>query len=131
MRARDFLEHAISTALPTLQMKKPAERLGEPDPTYTGTCQIVRTKIEPGGDTKGVTWLEYLDVWVATRLIDPAPADPQHETDLETDLDGTTDAVLDVIKANARNGVRFIQATREIHPDGPHAYRVQVTAKTT
>lgn len=131
MRARDFLEQEITGALPTLQVKKPAEKLGEPDPAYAGVVQIVRTKIEPGGDAKGKFWLESLDVWVVTRLIDPRPADTEHETDLETDLDGMTDAVLDEIKTLARAGVRFIQATREMHPDGQHAYRVQVTAKTT
>lgn len=130
MRARDFLEHALTTALPTLQAKKPAEKLGEPDPAYAGVVQVVRTKIEPGGDAKGKFWLETLDVWVVTRLVDPRPADTENETDLETDLDGMTDSVLDVVKDNARNGVRFIQATREMHPDGQHAYRVQVTAKT-
>lgn len=128
MRARDFLEQKITEALPTLEVKKPAEKLGEPDPSFTGTVQIVRTTIENAPEPR--FWLESLDVWVATRLVDPKPADPAEETDLETDLDATVDAVLDVIKSLAPDGVRFIKASREMHPDGPHAYRVQVTAKT-
>lgn len=126
MRAREYLQQVIATAIPGLQFKLPAERLGEPDPSAIGFVQIVRTKIEPEG-SKGF-WLESLDVWVVTRLVDPKPADTAHETDLETDLDGITDAVLDALR---NTGVRFIQATREMHPDGQHAYRVQVTAKTT
>lgn len=125
MRARDHLEQAIAAAHPTLQLRKPAERLGEPDPSYTGTVQIIRTAIEPAPEQR--FWLESLDVWIVTRLIDPAPTDAA-DTDLETDLDDLADDVLDTLRA--AGGVRFIKATREMHPDGPHAYRIQVTAKT-
>lgn len=129
MRAREYLETGILAALPGVAVYKPAERLGEADPADRGRVQIIRTKIETSGALKRGEWLETLEVWVLTRLIDPAPADTT-EVDLETDLDGLTDDVLDVLAGMAKTGVRFVEAIRAMHPDGPHGYRITVTAKT-
>lgn len=118
MRARIYVRDELAAKHENLRVIDTLERLGEPDPAYEGRVQIIRQSIEPGGELG--FYLESLDVWVVTNLVDPDL--------LEDNLDDLTDDVTDTLRALA--GIRWMSSTREMHPSGVHGYRIRITAKT-
>lgn len=118
MRARHYVRDGLLAAHADLQIIDTLERLGEPDAARRGRVQIIRQSVEPAPE-QGF-YLESLDVWVVTNLVDP--------DELEDDLDDLTDDVTDTLRALA--GVRWLTSTREMHPSGVHGYRIRITAKT-
>lgn len=118
MRAREYIAAGLLEALPDLQIIDTLVKLGEPDPSKAGRVQIIRTSIEPAAEMKN--YLESLDIWAVSNLIAP--------DEVEDDLDDIADDVTDAVRA--LGGIRWIRSTREMHPSGSHAYRIQITAKT-
>lgn len=119
MGVRSDLAAALDAALPdSVQVVKTVRDLGELDPAVTGVVQLVRTQVAPAPETG--SFLNTFDVWTVT---------PKTDSDLvDDDLDAALDALLEAMLPLGY--LAWETAEREMHPDGYHAYKMNVTVKS-
>lgn len=119
MNVREQLATALQGALgATFTVVADTRDVGRVDDQLRGVVQLIRTGIT-NGNRVGAMSHEF-DVWVLEPNLDPEQA--------EASLDDILDAVLEVVEN--LDWLTWSEATRDTHPAGYHAYKLNVTTQT-
>lgn len=107
-----------------VKMVPTPRNLGEIDPGLAGVAQLVRREISPGS-TVGRFRVEF-DLWVVSAVTTGSVDPVTGSDDVEDHLDDLVDAVLETL--DPLGAILWDKATRETHPDGYPAYRIELAA---
>lgn len=120
MGARAQFADYLDSVLPdTIEIRRTLEGVGELDNPTEAVVQLERTKLEPAPNSQG-TILQTFLVWVLVPVTDMA--------EVEDQLDDALDLVVEAI--DGCTWAMLTTATRDMHPDGYHAYKIDVTLAT-